>query len=64
MKGSKYINISVNLIPPRFTEIHGLDQKIYRGHLYMEIQRGMYGLSHAEKLANVMLKETLAKCGY
>ena len=42
MERRKYVKISADIIPEKFIQMHNLQNKIYRGHLYMEIQRGMY----------------------
>ena len=54
----------VDLIPPEFMDLYELHDKVKNGYVYMEIQRGMYGLPQSGILANKLLKERLAKDGY
>jgi hypothetical protein len=41
-----------------------LQDKSYKGHLYLEIRKGMHGLPHAGILANQLLRKRLAPHGY
>ena len=60
----EYMKMPVELIPPEFIELNNLSSKIKNGYLYMEIQKGMYGLPQSGILANKLLKERLAVHGY
>ena len=64
MKRREYMRIPIDIVPDKFIRLHNLRCNIHKGYLYMEIQRGMYGLPQAGKIANTMLKEHLAKGGY
>ena len=52
------------LIPQEFIGEYGLESKIYKGFLYCEIRKGIYGFPQAGKIANTLLKQRLANCGY
>ena len=60
----EYMQIPRHLVPQEFIDEYGLESKIYRGFLYDEIRKGIYGLSQAGKPANTLLKQRLATCGY
>ena len=52
----QYMNIPVNLIPQEFIDLYKLQDKIKDGFVYCEIIRGMYVLTEAVVLANILLK--------
>ena len=52
------------LSPREFVDAYNLHDKVKDGFIYMEIQKGMYGLPRAGILANKLLKERLGKKGY
>ena len=54
----------INLIPQEFIDVYGLAQKLKNGYLYIEIQRGVYGLPQAGILANNLLTERLLQHDY
>ena len=54
----------VDLIPPEIIDLYNLQPKIKNGDVYMEIQRGMYGLLQSGMLANKLLKERLEEYGF
>ena len=60
----EYMKMNIDLIPQEFRDEYGLDAKAKGGHVYMEIQKGMYGLPQSGILANKLLKSRLAKKGY
>ena len=60
----EYMKMSLDIIPQEFRDAYGLDAKAKGGFVYMEIQKGMYGLPQAGILANKLLKKRLAKHGY
>ena len=47
---------------PELIDEYGLESKIYKGFLYCEIRKGIYGLPQAGKTANTLLKKRLATC--
>ena len=43
----EYMRIPVNMVPPEFMELlYNLYPMVKNGYIYMEIQRGIYGLPH------------------
>eukprot|EP00804_Cyclotella_cryptica_P017160 CCRYP_003375-RA/>CCRYP_003375-RA protein AED:0.38 eAED:0.38 QI:0/0/0/1/0/0/2/0/339 len=60
----EYLQIQADLIPDAFKNAYNLWDKVYNGHIYMEIWRGCYGLPQAGILANKLLKKRLAADGY
>ena len=63
MTDYKYMQIPSHIITQEFIDEYGLESKIYKGFLYCEIRKGIYGLSQAGKLSNTILKQRLANCG-
>jgi hypothetical protein len=61
----EYMRIPINLIPDEIIEEYNLRDIVDAdGYVYIEIQRGMYGLPQAGLLANRLLQKKLAKYGY
>ncbi len=54
----------LQLIPEDIIEHYRLCKKAVDGYVYMEIRKGMYGLTQAGILANKLLKLQLARHGY
>jgi hypothetical protein len=64
MERYEYMKIRADLIPDAFLDQCNLRDKIYKGFVYCEIRRGMYGLPQAGIIANQLLKKRLAVHGY
>ncbi len=60
----EYMRMPLDLFPDDIVDHYDLKQKAKNGFVYMEIQKGMYGLPHAGILANNLLKKRLARHGY
>jgi hypothetical protein len=60
----EYMRIPVELIPQEIIDDYNLTPLIYRDYIYVEINKGMYGLPQAGLLANKLLARRLAKYGY
>jgi hypothetical protein len=60
----EYMKIPVELIPAEIMTAYNLHEKVHNGYVYIEIQKGMYGLPQAGLLANQLLAKRLAKFGY
>ena len=60
----EYMRMPLALIPEEFQDAYDLKAKAKNGFVYMEINKGMYGLPQAGILANKLLKRRLAKFGY
>ena len=64
MDRCEYMRIKVEIIPQEIMEQYELEKLACGGWVYIEIQKGMYGLPQAGKLANDKLKAYLALFGY
>ncbi len=60
----KYMRIPYALFPPWIMEHYALQDKVLKGHIYMEMRRAVWGLPQAGILANKLLKKRLAPHGY
>jgi hypothetical protein len=56
--------INLSLLPQETIEKYDLLELSQDGKVYIEIQKGMYGLPQAGILANELLQRNLAKDGY
>jgi hypothetical protein len=56
--------INLSSIPQETIDKYNLIELAQDGKLYIEIQKGMYGLPHAGILTNELLQRNLAKDGY
>ena len=65
MKEYEYIKIHLSKIPNEIIEKYDLETKADKdGWVYIEIQKGMYGLKQSGRIANDQLQAKLAKHGY
>lgn len=64
MDRNEYIKIPAKFIPDEFIHEYKLHNKIYKGHVYFEICKGIYDLPQAGRLTNNFLRKILAPCGY
>jgi hypothetical protein len=64
MPNFEYMRIPCTAIPDELMEHYNLHNLVHNGAVYVEIQRGMYGLPQAGKLANDQLLSFLAPHGY
>ncbi len=60
----EYMRMPLNLFPDNIVDHYNLRRKTKNGFVYMEIQKGMYGLPQAGILVNKLLKKRLALHGY
>ncbi len=60
----EYVRIKINDIPDKFITEYNLTHFTYNGWVYFEINKGVYGLKQAGKLANDLLTEHLHTFGY
>jgi hypothetical protein len=60
----EYMVINVASLPQETIEKYNLNELAQDGKVYIEIQKGMYGLPQAGILANQLLQRNLAKDGY
>ena len=64
MDRPEYMKIPIELIPPEIILEYNLQDLVHDGYVYIEINKGMYGLPQAGLLANKLLGKRLAKYGY
>ena len=64
LKDYEYMKIPIHLVPDEFIKYHNLQNKGYYRYLYVQIQRGIYGLPQSRRLANDLLKQCLYSFGY
>ena len=64
MDRPEYMKIPIDLIPPEIIIEYKLLDLVHEGYVYIEINKGMYGLPQAGLLANKLLGKRLAKYGY
>ena len=57
----EYMRIPIHLIPQEVMDQYNLSGMIHNGYVYCEINRGLYGLPQAGKLAHDKLKKHLIK---
>jgi hypothetical protein len=60
----EYMVINLSSLPQETIEKYDLIELSQEGKVYIEIQKGMYGLPQAGILANELLQRNLAKDGY
>jgi hypothetical protein len=60
----EYMVINLSSLPQETIEKYDLIELSQDGKVYIEIQKGMYGLPQAGILANELLQHNLAKDGY
>ena len=60
----EYMKLPLVIIPEEIIQQYNLRNLEHKGFVYMEIQKGIYGLPQAGKIANDKLKLHLAKYGY
>jgi hypothetical protein len=64
MDSFEYMRIPIKLIPHEIIEQYNLLPLVSDGHVYIEVQKGMYGPAQAGILANQLLAHRLAIHGY
>jgi hypothetical protein len=60
----EYMPIPIKLIPHKIIVQYNLLPLVSDGHVYIEVQKGMYGLSQSGILSNQLLARRLAIHGY
>ena len=53
----KYTKMPIEMFPPHIKERYQLDEKVYKGYVWLEICKAIYGLPQAEILANKQLRK-------
>ena len=60
----EYMKIPLHVFPAHVKAQYNLEERAYKGHVYLEIRRSIWGLPQAGILSNKLLKERLAPHGY
>ena len=60
----EYMKLPLYIIPEEIIQQYNLRNLEHKGFVYMEIQKGVYGIPQTGKIANDKLKLHLAKFGY
>jgi len=64
MERPEFMRIAVALIPKDSMDEYKLHDYVHTGYVYFEINKGMYGLPQAGKIANDQLIAFLQPHGY
>jgi hypothetical protein len=64
MEHFEYLRIPIKLIPLEIITQYALLPLVSGGNIYIDVQKGMYGLPQAGILANLLLAKRLAPHGY
>jgi hypothetical protein len=64
MEEFEYLRIPIKLIPLEIMTQYNLIPLVSDGHIYIEVQNGMYGLPQAGIISNHLLAKRLAPYGY
>ena len=64
MKVFEYMKLKFDTIPKDILAKYNSDKVVHNGHVYLEIQKGMYGLKQAGVLADEHLEKLLRTNGY
>ena len=60
----EYMKMPLDLFPQCTRDQYNLDKHAYKGFVYWEIRKAIYGLPQAGALANKQLRENLKPYGY
>ena len=60
----EYMKMPIGIFPQHVVQEYNMMKKVYKGWVWIEICRSIYGLPQAGKLANEFLKKKLAPHGY
>ena len=64
MEHPEFMQIPLNLIPNEIITEYKLHNIVHNRHIYVRIEKGMYGLPQSGILANRLLAKRLSKHGY
>ena len=64
LKDKQYMVLPLNLIPQEIIYHYNLNELAHNGNIYIQINKGIYGLKEAGALANKQLQLHLAPYGY
>ena len=60
----EYMKMPISIFPKHIIKEYNLLEKVYKGCVWIEIRRSIYGLPQSGKLANEYLRKKLAPHGY
>jgi hypothetical protein len=61
---SEFMKMPISIFPQHVIDQYNLMEFVYKGYIWIEIKRSIYGLPQAGKLANEYLRQKLAPHGY
>ena len=64
MNRYEYMKLPLDIIPEEIIQQYNLRNLEHKGFVYMETQKGMYGIPQAGNIANDKLKLHMDKFGY
>ena len=64
MSRYEYMKMPITIFPQHVKEEYNLLEKVYKGCVWIEIRRSIYGLPQSGKLANEYLQKKIAPHGY
>jgi hypothetical protein len=65
MSRYEYVHIKIDNVPKEIRKQYNLREKVdSKGHVYIKVRKGMYGLPQDRILAQKLLEEWLNKHGY
>ena len=64
MSRYEYMKMPITIFPQHVKEEYNLLEKVYKGCVWIEIRRSIYGLPQSGKLANEYLRKKIAPHGY
>ena len=60
----EYMRLPVNIIPEEIMSHYKLSEIAEDGYVYIRVEKGMYGLPQAGRIANQLLVKRMRKAGY
>jgi hypothetical protein len=60
----EYVKLALRIIPQEIIDKYKLSEKENNGYVYIQINKGMYGLPQAGRLVNDLMMKRLAPHGY
>eukprot|EP00978_Attheya_sp_CCMP212_P021358 scaffold62214_cov29-Attheya_sp.AAC.2 len=64
MDRSEYMKMPLSIFPQHVIDQYKLHDLVYKGYIWIEIKRSIYGLPQAGKLANEYIRKKIAPHGY
>ena len=64
MRRYEYMKMPITIFPQNVKEEYNLLEKVYKGCVWINIRRSVYGLPQSRKLANEYLQKKISPHGY